>query len=138
MSTLLVELVRDRLARAPGELTPHRVAEALRETGRPVGDATVLAVYETLRRDVVGAGPLEPLLRVPGVTDVVVNGADAVYLDRGDGLEATGVRFSDEAAVRRLAQRLAAGGGRRLDDAAPYVDVRLSDGTRCHAVLAPV
>ena len=50
-----LEAVRDRLARAPGELTPHRVAEALRETGRPVGDATVLAVYETLRRDVVGA-----------------------------------------------------------------------------------
>ena len=138
VATEVLAGVRDRLAREPGELTPHRVAEALRETGRPVGDATVLAVYETLRRDVVGAGPLEPLLRVPGVTDVVVNGADAVYLDRGAGLEATAVRFSDEAAVRRLAQRLAAGGGRRLDDAAPYADVRLSDGTRFHAVLAPV
>ena len=71
----LVDDVRDRLARAPGELTPHRVAEALRESGRPVGDSTVLAVYESLRRDVVGAGPLEPLLRTPGVTDVLVNGA---------------------------------------------------------------
>ena len=60
----------------PGELTPHRVAEALRETGRPVGDATVLAVYEALRHDVVGAGPLEPLLRQDGVTDVLVNGPD--------------------------------------------------------------
>ena len=79
--------------------------------GRPVGDATVLAVYEALRRDVVGAGPLEPLLRTPGVTDVLVNGADRVYLDRGDGLEPTEVRFPDEEAVRRLAQRLA--GARR-------------------------
>ena len=52
----LVEEVRRRLARSPGELTPHRVAEALRAAGRPVGDATVLAVYEALRRDVVGAG----------------------------------------------------------------------------------
>jgi pilus assembly protein CpaF len=134
----LVDEVRDRLAARPGDLTPHRVAEALREQGRPVGDATVLAVYEALRRDVVGAGPLEPLLRTPGVTDVLVNGADRVFLDRGEGLELTGVRFPDEAAVRRLAQRLAALGGRRLDEAAPHVDLRLRDGTRFHAVLAPV
>jgi pilus assembly protein CpaF len=133
-----LEAVRDRLARTPGELTPHRVAEALRETGRPVGDAAVLATYETLRRDVVGAGPLEPLLRTPHVTDVLVNGADHVYLDRGSGLELTPVRFADEEAVRRLAQRLAALGGRRLDDATPYVDLRLPDGTRFHAVLAPL
>jgi len=134
----VLEPVRDRLALEPGALTPQRVAEALRVTGRPVGDATVLAVYEALRRDVVGAGPLEPLLRLPGVTDVVVNGPGQVFLDRGAGLEATSVRFPDEAAVRRLAQRLASAGGRRLDDTAPYVDVRLADGTRFHAVLAPV
>ena len=133
-----VELVRDRLAREPGELTPHRVAEALRATGRPVGDADVLQVFETLRRDVVGAGPLEPLLRLPGVTDVLVNGAGQVFLDRGGGLEPSDVRFPDDDAVRRLAQRLAAAGGRRLDDATPYVDLRLADGTRFHAVLSPV
>ncbi len=130
--------LRERLSRRPGELTPQRVAEALREAGRPVGDAMVLSVYESLRRDVVGAGPLEPLLRMDGVTDVLVNGPDQVHLDRGQGLESTGVRFTDEAAVRRLAQRLAAQGGRRLDDATPYVDVRLRDGTRLHAVLAPL
>jgi pilus assembly protein CpaF len=134
----LVDDVRDRLARAPGELTPHRVAEALRAAGRPVGDATVLAVYEALRRDAVGAGPLEPLLRQPGVTDVLVNGPHEVYVDRGAGLELTDVRLGTEAACRRLAQRLVATGGRRLDDAAPYADVRLPDGTRCHAVLAPL
>jgi pilus assembly protein CpaF len=138
VSAALVELVRERLARVPGELTPHRVAEALRETGRPVGDATVLAVYESLRHDVVGAGPLEPLLRQDGVTDVLVNGPDRVYVDRGAGLEAVPVRFADDEAVRRLAQRLASLGGRRLDDATPHVDVRLPDGTRLHAVLAPV
>lgn len=134
----VVDAVRERLSRQPGDLTPARVAEALRATGMPVGDATVLAVHDALRGDVLGAGVLEPLLRLPGVTDVLVNGADHVYVDRGAGLEPTGVRFAGDDAVRRLAQRLAAGGGRRLDDATPYVDVRLPDGTRLHAVLSPV
>jgi pilus assembly protein CpaF len=134
----LVESVRGQLARSPGELTPHRVAEALRAAGSPVGDATVLAVHEILRRDVVGAGPLQPLLAEPGVTDVLVNAPDQVYVDRGHGLELSEVRFPDDDAVRRLAQRLAASGGRRLDDATPFVDVRLRDGARFHAVLSPV
>ena len=130
--------VRDQLARGGAQLTPQRVAQALREHGRPVGDATVLAVHDALRRDVHGAGVLDPLLSMPEVTDVLVNGADQVWLDRGEGLELTGVTFADDEAVRRLAQRLAASGGRRLDDASPYVDLRLPDGTRFHAVLAPI
>jgi pilus assembly protein CpaF len=134
----LVETVRERLALTAGELTPHRVAEALREAGRPVGDVTVLAVYEALRQDVVGAGPLEPLLRQDGVTDVLVNGPAQVFVDRGAGLEEVPVRFADDDAVRRLAQRLASQAGRRLDDSTPHVDVRLADGTRLHAVLAPM
>jgi len=136
--TAVVEAVREQLARQGAEVTPERVARALRDQGRPVGDATVLAVHDRLREEVRGAGPLEPLLRMEGVTDVLVNGADAVYLDRGHGLELTEVRFADDDAVRRLAQRLAGLGGRRLDDATPHVDLRLPDGTRLHAVLAPL
>ncbi len=136
----LVERVRDRLASegSGATLTPAAVARVLRAEGRPVGDATVLAVLDALRRDVVGAGPLEELVRLDGVTDVVVNGPDQVFLDRGRGLERAPVTFPDDAAVRRLAQRLAARAGRRLDDATPYADVRLADGTRFHAVLAPL
>lgn len=134
----VVERVRDRLARDGAPFGPGAVATALREEGRPVGDATVLAVLDALRSDVVGAGPLEPLLRREGVTDVLVNGPGHVYVDRGSGLEHTGVTFPDDASVRRLAQRLATAAGRRLDDATPYVDVRLRDGTRFHAVLAPL
>jgi len=95
-------------------------------------------VHDALRRDVEGAGPLEPLLALTGVTDVLVNGPGQVWVDRGDGLELTGLSFPDDDAVRRLAQRLAAAGGRRLDDSSPYVDLRLTDGTRFHAVLAPI
>jgi pilus assembly protein CpaF len=134
----LLDEVRARLARDASPLGPEQVARVLREQGRPVGDVTVLAVHDALRRDVVGAGPLEPLLRTPGVTDVLVNGPEQVWIDRGVGLELTSVRFPDEPAVRRLAQRLAASGGRRLDDASPYVDLRLPDGSRFHAVLAPL
>jgi pilus assembly protein CpaF len=134
----LVEQVRDHLARSGEGLSAGAVARILRGQSRPVGSETVLAVVDRLQRDVHGAGLLEPLLRTPGVTDVLVNGPRAVYLDRGEGLELTGVVFDDDAEVRRLAQRLAASGGRRLDDASPYVDVRLADGTRFHAVLAPV
>ena len=98
----------------------------------------MLSLVDALRRETLGVGPLEPLLAVDGVTDVLVNGPDAVYLDRGDGLERTPVTFADDEAVRRLAQRLAAQAGRRLDDASPWVDARLPDGTRLHAVLAPL
>ncbi len=134
----VVDEVREHLARSGAVLSPAVVASALRDRGRPVGDATVLAVHDLLRQDVLGAGPLEPLLRLSGVTDVLVNGADAVYIDRGAGLELTSTRFPDDGAVRRLAQRLASSAGRRLDDATPYVDLRLPDGTRFHAVLAPL
>jgi pilus assembly protein CpaF len=138
LSPETVDAVKEQLARDGAEVTAEAVARALRDQGRPVGDAAVLALHDRLREDVLGAGPLEPLLRLPGVTDVLVNGADAVYVDRGDGLERTEVRFADDTAVRRLAQRLASTAGRRLDDASPHVDLRLADGTRFHAVLAPV
>ena len=86
----------------------------------------------------VDAGPLGPLLRQPGVTDVLVNAPDSVWVDRGDGVERTPVRFADDAAVRRLATRLATAAGRRLDDASPFVDAVLTDGTRLHAALPPL
>lgn len=120
------------------QVTPTAVAAALRSEGGLVGDEVVLETVDALRRESVGAGPLESLLARSGVTDVLVNGAAEVYVDEGRGLCRTGVRFPDEASVRRLAQRLAASAGRRLDDASPFVDVPLPDGTRFHAVLAPV
>jgi pilus assembly protein CpaF len=134
----LLDQVRATLAEQRADLTPTEVARALRQDGRLVGDQAVLEVVDALRRDSVGAGLLEPLLARAGVTDVLVNGPERVYIDRGAGLELTDTRFADDDAVRRLAQRLASSAGRRLDDASPYVDVRMPDGCRLHAVLAPV
>lgn len=136
----LLDRVRARLAAE--EETPSRagVAALVREeAGGLLGDGDVLLAVRDAVDELAGAGPLEALLRLPGVTDVLVNAPGEVWLDRGAGLEpATGVRFPDEDAVRRLAVRLAASAGRRLDDAAPWVDVGLPGGVRLHAVLPPV
>ncbi len=134
----LLDGVRRWLADRGAEPTPARVAQALRDQGRVLGDAEVLGAAEQLRSELVGSGPLEPLLADPAVTDVLVSAPDRVWVDRGGGLELTPVSFPDAAAVRRLAQRLAGVAGRRLDDARPWVDARLPDGTRLHAVLPPV
>lgn len=128
--------VRARLSSEGQAARPAEVAEALAWLGHVVSDASVLETVDALRRESQGAGPLDELLGRPGVTDVLVNGPDEVWVDRGRGLERSGVRFASDEAVRRLAVRLAALVGRRLDDAAPFVDARLPDGTRVHAVLA--
>ena len=135
----LLDRVRARLAVQPGPPTRAAVAALVREEADGLlGDDDVLRAVRAAVDELAGAGPLEPLLRAPGVTDVLVNGPDQVWVDRGGGLEPTAVSFPDDDAVRRLAVRLAATVGRRLDDASPWVDVGLPDGTRLHAVLPPV
>jgi pilus assembly protein CpaF len=140
MSALpLVERVRARLASEAAEPTQAAVAALVHEeAGGLLGEDDVLLAVREAVDELAGAGPLEPLLRLPGVTDVLVNGPDQVWIDRGAGLERTPLRFPDDDAVRRLGVRLAAAAGRRLDDAAPWVDAGLPDGTRLHAVLPPV
>ena len=132
------EALRSRLAGLGRPHTPADVASALRDLGEVVTDASVRETVSELRRNSTGAGPLDALLAEPGVSDVLVNGPREVFVDRGEGLERADVTFVDDEQVRRLAIRLAAAAGRRLDDAAPFVDGRLPDGTRLHAVLAPV
>ncbi|MFE1317731.1 TadA family conjugal transfer-associated ATPase [Kitasatospora phosalacinea] len=135
----MVDAVRIRLAEAGAPPTAGSVAAALRAAGPPLGGADVLTAVRSLRAEIVGAGPLDPLLAEDGVTDVLVNGPDRIWVDRGHGLERVHqVRFPNADAVRRLAQRLATAAGRRLDDARPWVDARLPDGTRLHAVLPPI
>jgi pilus assembly protein CpaF len=133
----LIERVRRRVVASGAPATPARVAAALRQEGGALrGD--VADVVAALSSEIVGTGPLAGLLADPRTTDVLVNAPDEVWVDRGDGLHRTQVTFADDAAVRRLAQRLAASSGRRLDDAQPWVDARLPGGVRLHAVLPPL
>lgn len=138
MSDVPLERVREYLVRHHVSGGPVEVGAALRSLGHLASEGVVRATVDELRRESVGAGPLDGLLATPGVTDVLVNGPDEVYLDRGRGLERTGIRFADEAQVRRLAVRLAASVGRRLDEGAPFVDARLANGVRVHAVLGVI
>jgi pilus assembly protein CpaF len=141
----LIDRVRERLAAEASPLHPAVVAAAIRaESGGVLGDTEVLTNLRALQTELTGAGPLEPLLGADGTTDVLVTAPDAVWVDDGQGLRRTSVRFSDEGAVRRLAQRLALAAGRRLDEAQPWVDGQLhglGNGeftVRLHAVLPPV
>ena len=140
----------DRVRRS-GAPTPRRVgvASASSDLGLVVraeqsnasviaDDASLAALERDVAAELSGAGPLEPLLGLAGITDVLVNAPGEVWLDRGRGLERAGVAFADDTAVRRLAQRLAAVAGRRLDDGSPFVDAAMPDGTRLHAVLPPI
>jgi pilus assembly protein CpaF len=135
----LIGNVRRRLVDGGGEPTAARVHAAVRAEPavRVLGPAALSQVAARIGDELLGAGPLAPLLRDGAVTDVLVN-RGLVWVDRGRGLERVAIDVGGPDEVRRLAQRLAAVAGRRLDDGSPCADVRLPDGTRLHAVLPPV
>lgn len=134
----LLESVRESVMSGAGPVTASRVAAAVQSSGRLLGTAGALAAVESISAELNGLGPLQALARDPAVTDIFVNGPDAVWLDRGNGLERAPVVFTGEPQIRALAARLVAAGGRRLDDGSPCVDVRLVGGYRIHAVLPPI
>jgi pilus assembly protein CpaF len=134
----VVASVRASLAARGAGPTDAAVLAALAEQPGLLGQQEVLGLAGRLRAELVGAGPLEPLLADPRVTDVLVNGPHEVFVDRGEGLERAGVSLPDAESLRGLAVRLATACGRRLDDSVPWVDATLPDGTRVHAVLPPL
>jgi pilus assembly protein CpaF len=137
--TDLAGRVRRRLAETGAAPTASRVVATMQSEPDTavLGHTTLSRLVGRITDDLAGAGPLAPLLADEAVTDVLVNGRE-VWVDRGDGLRPVAIDVGTPDDVRRLAQRLAAGAGRRLDDGSPCVDVRLPDGTRLHAVLPPV
>lgn len=132
----LIDLVREDLVRSPGVVDVPRVAQALRRQGRVLGAAATLELTSRIRDHIDGLGPLQPLVSA-GVTDLLVNDDGSVWVDDAEGLHAADLHLGPQQA-RDLAVRLATSGGRRLDDAVPWVDAHLPSGIRLHAVLPPL
>ena len=114
------------------------VARAVRDEGMLLGGMALARLVRHVVDHLAGLGPLEPLLRDAAVTDVMVNGPREVWIERDGRLELTATRFTDASALRAAVQRVIAPLGLRLDRAQPYVDARLADGSRLHAVLPPL
>src|SRR3546814_19127511 len=93
---------------------------------------------DDVQDEIAGLGPLEPLLRDPEIDDVIVNGATRVYVERGGRLSLAPVRFRDDAHLLNVIHRIVSPIGRRVDEASPYVDARLPDGSRVNIVIPPV
>lgn len=91
-----------------------------------------------LMDEIYGFGPLQRLMEDPAVSDVLVNGADNVFVERNGLLERTDVRFANDDHLLRFVQRLVGQAGRRIDDVSPMVDAKLADGSRLHAVIPPL
>ncbi len=134
--------VADRLLRRVLESDVELTREKARaETRRILAEESPLAppgIVETVVDNLVGLGPLEPLLRDPSVSDVLVNGPDEVWVERSGEVERTGVQFADREAVLAAVERTIAPLGLRLDQSSPLLSARLPDGSRLHAVIPPV
>ncbi len=128
------KLSRDELQRQIAELIGEIVAEEkLSVTSREQQELTV-----TLVDDMVGFGPLEPLLADESVNDIMVNGPQQVYVERKGKLELTDIRFRDNAHVMNIAQRIVTRVGRRVDETCPIADARLPDGSRVNIIAPPL
>jgi len=116
----------------------ERVAALLQEDARPLNAAEIRRLNEDLLHELLGYGPLEPLLRDPDVSDILVNTAREVYVDRYGKLELTPIQFADEQHLMRVIERIVDRVGRRVDESQPMVDARLPDGSRVNAVVPPI
>jgi len=104
----------------------------------PLSTSERSRIAQEIIDDILGNGPLEPLLRDPEITEIMVNRADCIYVERAGKLHHTDLAFADEDHLRRTIDRIVSRVGRRVDDASPMVDARLPDGSRVNAVLPPI
>jgi pilus assembly protein CpaF len=131
-----------REAAASGVTARDELAEGVRgmveERAALLGVADREALVARVLRDTVGLGPLEELLADPAVEEVMVNGPEQVFVERGGRIEQTAASFADEEALRNTIERIVAPLGRRIDELSPMVDARLPDGSRVNAVIPPL
>jgi len=113
------------------------VQQVLAEEKRPMRTEDFKQIVDELMDEVLGFGPLEPLLADPSVNDILVNGHERVYIERFGILERTAVRFRDERHLLRIIDKIVSSIGRRIDESQPWVDARLADGSRVNAIIRP-
>jgi pilus assembly protein CpaF len=130
----LKALNKDGVREQVGNVVERLVAEE--SVPMTVGERERL--IEEVLDEVFGLGPLEGLLKDPTISDIMVNGYDSVYVERGGQMVETNVRFKDSAHVRMIIDRIVSAIGRRIDDSSPIVDARLADGSRVCAVIPPL
>jgi pilus assembly protein CpaF len=114
------------------------ITERLHEQNRLLTDADRVRLIEEVRNEMLGLGPLEPLLHDDAISDILVNGASQVYIERNGKLRLTDIRFQDDDHLLNVIGRIVASVGRRIDEASPMVDARLPDGSRVNAIIAPL
>jgi pilus assembly protein CpaF len=114
------------------------IGEILDEEGRLLTDADRTRLIEEIKNELLGLGPLEPLLWDDEITDILVNGPAQVYVERGGKLYLTDVRFQDDQHLMLIIDRIVSQVGRRVDEASPMVDARLPDGSRINAIIPPL
>lgn len=119
-----------------------QVRQSLQETidaeQTPLSHADRTRIAQEVSDEILGHGPLEPLLRDPEITEIMVNGADSIYVERSGKIYPVDTHFSNEAHLRRVIDKIVGRVGRRIDEASPLVDARLPDGSRVNAVIAPI
>ncbi len=119
-------------------LVHQRLRELLDEEETSLSAQEKLLVVRQIGDSVLGLGPLEPFVRDPEVTEIMVNGWDTIYVERAGKLYWTGTKFHDEQQLRRTIDKIVGKVGRRVDEASPYVDARLPDGSRVNAIIPPL
>jgi pilus assembly protein CpaF len=119
-------------------LVHQRLRELLDDEEVGLSAQEKLLIVRQIGDSVMGLGPLEPFVRDPEVTEIMVNGWDQIYVERGGRLYWTGVKFHDEGQLRRTVDKIVARVGRRIDESSPYCDARLPDGSRVNAIIPPL
>ena len=119
-------------------LVHQRLRELLDEEESALSAQEKLLIVRQIGDSVLGLGPLEPFVRDPEVTEIMVNNWDTIYVERAGKLYWTGTKFHDEQQLRRTIDKIVGKIGRRVDEASPYVDARLPDGSRVNAIIPPL
>ena len=132
--SLLEKLPRERILAEVSQI----VGDLLEQDGVALNRTERSTLVDDILDELLGLGPLEPLLKDETITDTLVNGADTVFVERRGLLERVGTRFQDEKHLLRIIQKIVSAVGRRIDESSPFVDARLADGSRVNAIVAPL